>query len=85
MGGVLKSVTQSVGSLLGTEAPATPAAAVPATPAVRATPAAAITTAQPAIAAGAKTSLGATPRARIRGSRSASVLTADLGDSKLGG
>lgn len=75
--GKIDPFTGAVNSLLGIDKP--PAVATPTAPAT------AIVTAQPAIAAGSKTSIGATPRARTRGARAASVLTADLGDSKLGG
>ena len=74
MRGLTKMFADAPPSVMAMESPKPPAV-----------PAAATLTAQPAVAAGVKTSLGATPRARTRGSRSASVLTADLGDSKLGG
>ena len=79
MGGVLKSVGNTVGSLLGSETPGAP----PAPAFLKAAPAAAITTSQPPIASRSKPATGAKPRAR--GARSASVLTTDLGDAKLGG
>ena len=80
MGGILKSVGNTVGSFLGTESPAAP---VVQDPVVKPTPAAAITTAQPAASTRQRPTTGARPR--TRGARSASVLTMDLGDSKLGG
>lgn len=90
--GALDPVTGAVNSLLGLNAPATPSAVAPATPEVKPIPTAAITTTQPETTVIPRSSVNATPRgattprARIaRGARAATILTADLGDSKLGG
>lgn len=82
MGGILKSVSNTVGSLLGAETPAVSTPAVQ-DPVVKPTPAAAITTAQPAVSTRTRPATGTRPRSR--GARSTSILTTDLGDGKLGG
>ena len=87
MGGIVKSVTKAVTSLLGQDAPLAPAPIVvtpppapAAAPPVQAVPAAIRRTTVP------DTSGLASPRSRTtRAGRASTVLTANLDDAKLGG
>ena len=89
MGGIVKQLTHSFSSLLTTESPVSGLLSDAAAkygveePAIKSTSAAAITTHPTAIASRKRSSTSTGPR--TRGARSASVLTTDLGDSKLGG